>query len=258
MKKFLILVILVLLIGAFGRFCLANKPENLPLPEKPGIYEVSGRPELKLRVFIHPEKPQKLGKPTTATPPYTCNEDDPNSSPLLVNSAGWKLPSSWTYKINYLSVPSTVGKDNIDKIVSNAFNAWLEAISNKVNVSNGGSTNISQAKLDNQNIISWGSAPAGALAISYVWYNKDGYAVEIDTIMNKKYSWYWSDSINCAYQNVYDAQDILTHEFGHSFGLDDMDADSYKDHTMYGYGDKGEVKKDTLTDGDKTSVWSLY
>jgi hypothetical protein len=76
--------------------------------------------------------------------------------------------------------------------------------------------------------------------------------------MNKKYSWYWSNDINCAYQNVYDAQNILTHEFGHSFGLDDMYEDSYKDHTMYGYGDKGEVKKDTLTDGDKTSVQSLY
>jgi hypothetical protein len=178
MKKFLILVIFGLLIGIFGQFCLANKPENLPLPEKPGIYEVPGRPELKLRVFIHPEKPQKPGKPTPTNPPYTCNEDDPNSS-LLVNPAGWKLPSSWTYKINYLSVPSTIGKDNIERIVNNAFNEWLNAISYKVNVFNGGSTNISQAKLDNQNIISWGSAPASALAISYIWYNKNGYAVEI-------------------------------------------------------------------------------
>ncbi len=54
MKKVLILVILALLIGVFIQFCLGIRPKNLPLPEKPGLYEVPGRPELKLRFFIHP------------------------------------------------------------------------------------------------------------------------------------------------------------------------------------------------------------
>lgn len=257
MKKVLILAILALFIGVFGRFCLAIRPENLPLPEKPGLYEVPKRPELKLRVFIHPEKPQKPGKPTPTTPSYTCNESDPDSNELG-HHAGWKLPSIWKYKINISSVPLTIGSSNIYEIVNNAFNAWLQEVEGKVNVIDAGLTSISTAKLDNQNIIAWGKAPANALAISYIWYNNNGFAVEVDTIMNKKYNWYWSKDINCAYQNVYDAQNILTHELGHSFGLDDEYEDKYKDHTMYGYGETGEVKKDTLTTGDKNSVRTLY
>ena len=76
--------------------------------------------------------------------------------------------------------------------------------------------------------------------------------------MNKKFTWYWSQDKSCAYQNVYDAQDILTHELGHTFGLDDMYTNDYANHTMYGYGSKGEVKKDTLTIGDAQSVKILY
>lgn len=258
MKKVLFLAIFALFLAIFGQFALANKPENLTLPEKAGIYEVPGRPDLKLRVFIHPEKPQKPGRPQPTTPPYTCTEEDPNASLLEVSAAGWKLPSTWKYKINFSSVPSTIGSNNIQTIINQAFTEWLNAIENKVNVLYDGQTTLTNAKLDNQNIIAWGRTPASALAISYIWYNNQGYALEVDTIMNKKYSWYWSQDIGCAYQNVYDAQNILTHELGHSFGLDDEYANDYQNHTMYGYGETGEVKKDTLTEGDKNSVRNLY
>ena len=256
MKKtfFIPILLVVLLVVAFS--VRAEKPKLTDLPEQAGLYDVPGHPELKLRVFVHPDKPVKPGKPTPTIPPYTCIETDPNSL-LSVDLAGWKLPNPWTVKLNVFSVPSTVGGSHLLAIVDNAFNEWLTQIPNKVTVNYNETTNVSRANLDNQNIIAWGNAPASALAVSYIWY-KDSYAVEVDTIMNKKYTWYWSQNINCAYQNVYDAQDILTHELGHTFGLDDMYENTYADHTMYGYGSKGEVKKDTLTQGDIISVQGIY
>jgi len=257
MKKAFIFGLLVVFLVVFSLVAFAQKPQEIPLPDKAGIYDVPGRPDLKLRVFLHPDKPAKSGKPTPTTPPYTCTETDPDSL-LPVDLAGWKLPNSWIVKLNVSSVPSTVGGSHLLAIVDNAFREWLTRISNKVTVIYTGTTNVSRANLDGQNIITWGNAPASALAVSYIWYNGDGYAVEVDTIMNKKYTWYWSQDINCAYQNVYDAQDILTHELGHTFGLDDMYTNDYANHTMYGYGSKGEVKKDTLTPGDITSVQNIY
>jgi len=41
-------------------------------------------------------------------------------------------------------------------------------------------------------------------------------------------------------------------------GLDDELSDSFVNNTMYGYGAKQEVKKNTLTTGDTTAVNSIY
>jgi hypothetical protein len=268
MRKITIWSFLLAFILSFSWYAFAQKPEeinlDLNLPEKPGLYEIKGRSDLKLRVFAHPEKPEKIEgqsffkKDRNAnSTSYVCGLGDPDSD-LLVDRANWKLPNSWQVKINLSTVPSTVGINNFSEIVQNSFNAWLNAINNKVNIIYDKTTFTSKARFDGQNIIAFSSAPAGYLAVSYIWYNKDGYAVEVDTILNNKYRWYWSNDTNCAYQNGYDVQNILTHEIGHSFGLDDEYEDSYKDHTMYGYGAQGEVKKDTLTTGDKNSVFSLY
>ena len=258
MKKAFIIPILLAVLLAFSFSVRAEKPKLNDLPEQAGLYDVPGHPELKLRVFVYHEKPDKPGKPGPTTPTYSCGLPDPDSN-LSVASAGWKIFNTWKYKLNTSSVPSKVGGNNLSLIVSNAFNQWNEAINKKVNIIPDGQTTVDRAVLDNQNIIAWGNAPGSALAVSYIWYDKNSkLAIEVDTIMNKKFTWYWSSDIKCAYQNVYDAQDILTHELGHTFGLDDMYTNDYANHTMYGYGSKGEVKKDTLTIGDTQSVKILY
>ena len=76
-----------------------------------------------------------------------------------------------------------------------------------------------------------------------------------------KFNWAWSDQTtnsNCAYSGIYDAQNILTHETGHWMGLDDTYTDEFTNNTMYGYGNTGEVKKDTLSSGDVNGVNSIY
>lgn len=238
----------------------AQRPIDLPdvqLPERAGIYDVPGRPNLKLRVFVHNAKP-------TPPPAPICN--DPLDGPD-VRPAGWYLPiSPWGYYLNIESVPLSVGSDKLSKIAGDAFSPWSNAINNKVTFSEVDTTLLNKAQLDGKNIISWGRAPGSALAVTYIWYDRtNGKAAELDTIMNQRFSWSWTDpsvyspTNYCSqYPKTYDAQDILTHELGHWVGLNDEYDPSFKENTMYGYGVKGEIKKDTLTTGDVNGVSSIY
>jgi hypothetical protein len=241
------------------------------LPEKDGVYSIQGRSDLKLKVIVHHAKNDDalaLSQKAALTPQVVCTSKaatDLNST-TAVDKAGWKLPSSWTYRINAQSVPATIGSTKAVTLIGNSFATWKATLGSKVNFSRGTNTSVSTARYDGQNIISWAQASSGTLAITYTWYYPStGIAAEIDTIINNKYPWYWSNPSGwgtgriCAYQGVYDAQDILTHELGHSVGLnDEYDSASYGYSTMYGYGSTGETKKDTLTTGDILGVKSVY
>ncbi|MFH1866982.1 MAG: matrixin family metalloprotease [Patescibacteria group bacterium] len=277
----IILALFALMVPVSSQTTNAAGPK-IDLPEQAGVYDVPGNPHLKLRVFVHPAKnqnhekqdnkakPAGKGKPAPPPPTETCsptNTADPDSS-AVVNGAGWSLPSTWVYRLNLGSVPSSVGSGNLATITDSSYNAWLNAapnVSAAVSITRGSDTGTNRARLDGQNIITWGRTSGSALATSYVWYyTATGIAAEVDTIMNKKFSWKWSDPATwpsgqtCAYQGVYDAQDILTHELGHTMGLADEYESAYQHNTMYGYGSTGETKKNTLTTGDKVGVENLY
>ncbi len=273
MLKKLIVSGLVLALAAIVSPALAGKSSDLTsqndsdLPEQEGVYDVAGHKNLKLRVFVYHGKPtEKPGKPTPPPPQEICGLTDPESS-SVVSPAGWVLPTAWEYNLNLNGVPANVGAQNLAVIARNSFNQWLAQIgTGTVAVLNGEAALTDRAQRDGQNIIAWGRTSVSALAVSYIWYRTDTIpytAVEVDTIMNKKYSWAWSNPATwngdiCAYTGVYDAQNILTHELGHTFGLDDEYESAYQNNTMYGYGSVSETKKNTLTQGDKTGVVNLY
>ncbi len=231
-----------------------DKNKDVDIPEKNGVYNVPGRPDLKVRVFVHNPRPEP-----TASPVVSCT--DPDSS-AVVPPAGWHLPSSWTYNLNISSAPSSVGAANFPTIASNAYATWANAVPGKVSFSRGADTTVSRRALDGKNIITWGATSGSALAVTYSWYyTTTKEAAEIDTIFNKKFAWSWTNPSQYACSqsaNTYDAQNILTHELGHTMGLDDVYDASYVDNTMYGYGLKGEIKKDTLTTGDKNGLLTIY
>ncbi|MEK7195252.1 MAG: matrixin family metalloprotease [Patescibacteria group bacterium] len=272
-KRFLALSLFLALLVVLAPLALFNsagaKSEGADLPEKDGVYNVPNHSNLKLRVFVHNAKPSASGNPTIA-PTLVCGSTsivDPDSD-AFVNGAGWRISTTttWTYRLNLASTPATVGSSSLPAIAGNSFGAWLSAVNNSVSIVKGADTNLTRAQLDGQNIVSWGRTLGSALAVSYVWYYPaTGLAAEVDTIMNSKFKWYWSDPNSswpegqtCAYSGVYDAQDIMTHEFGHTMGLTDEKTSAYVDNTMYGYGATGETKKDTLTTGDRTGVNALY
>ena len=260
-------LILIIALGLFLSPVLAknNKiSDEQVLPEEDGIYDVANNPHLKLRVIVHHAKPAKPG-PTLV---LSCNLPDPDSE-AVVASTTWKMPSVWTYRLNPSSVPALVNGANLPTIAANAFSVWTNAISGQVSMNRGDNTSANRANRDNQNIIAWGRTSGTALATTYIWYDtstKPYTTVELDTIMNQKFSWAWSDptvwvtstDTTCAYGGVYDAQDIMTHEIGHWYGLDDEYASDYSYNTMYGYGSKGQTNANTLTTGDIRGVQSIY
>jgi len=268
MKSRIILVIFMLLLLAPALQISAREQEINPaldLPEQAGVYNVPGRPGLKLRVFVYQAKNEKPGRPGSTTPEMICGSEsalDPDSS-SEVSPAGWKLPTTWSYNLNSASAPSNVGSTNLATIATNSFSAWQTQTGGTVTIERGLDASTTRAARDSQNIIAWGRTSGTALAVSYIWY-LNGTALEIDTIFNKKFSWYWSDPDQwpvgqiCAYSGVYDVQNILTHELGHTFGLDDEYANDYANNTMYGYGSKGETKKNTLTYGDIVGIDNIY
>lgn len=256
---FTILSVMLAFAPALAKQDKANYAPDSEVATEDGVYDVAGHPELKVRVFVYKAKPAPSPVLT-----LSCNLSDPPSTAVDA-PAGWTLPSSWTYNLNSSSVPASVGGNYLPTIASNAFSAWTSALGGKVTVSKGANTSATRAVRDYQNIIAWGRTSGSALAVTYTWYNTTTKkAVEIDTIMNLKFPWAWSDPASwgsqptCAYNNVYDAQNILTHELGHTFGLDDHYTSSYANNTMYGYGSKTETKKNTLTQGDIAGVQALY
>lgn len=255
-KKFLVVGILIsLFILSVGPVVAQQKTDVLPdIPERNGVYNDPGHPGIKVRVFVHPEKPERVTLPS-----LVCSLSDPDS-PSTVNSAGWHLPSNWIYNLNPSSVPSSVGGTNLPSIAGNGFSDWQSAALGQVIFTRGADTNVVRQAYDGKNIVAWGRTSGTALGVTYVrYYSSTGLAVDVDTIMNKKFAWKWSNSSSCGYSEAYDAENILTHELGHWMGLDDeYDVFNYGNATMYGYGSKGEVKKSTLTSGDVNGIQSVY
>lgn len=175
---------------------------------------------------------------------------------------GLKLPSTVTYRVNTDSAPSSI-RSSLSTIVNNSVQVWDGKIS--VSFGNGGSTSVKRASNDGQNIIAWNRLSRNTLGATYIWYNSaTKTVVNVDTIMNSRHPWAWTNpnstdpDQNCSNPNSYDAQNILTHELGHWVGLDDLYGSADEDNTMYGYGAKGELKKDTLETGDVNGAQSIY
>lgn len=226
--------------------------QNAVIPEKNGDYPDPEHKGVRVRVFVHEPKE----KPSTSVS-AVCSAD--NESTAVVGATGWKLPSTvWKYKINTSSVPSSVGASNLSTIALNGFNSWTNAvstISSKPTLTPDGTTIKTRSSYDGQNIIAWGRTSGSALGVTYTrYYVSSGLVVDVDTIMNQKFPW----TLNTCSASAYDAADILVHEQGHWFGLNDHYTADYVENSMFGYGAKAETKKITLTTGDKAGINLIY
>jgi hypothetical protein len=244
---------LVFLLLIFSVSVVSAQSINAQIPERSGDFPDLDHPGVRVRVFVHEPKDKDREKPMVGSSAI-CSPDDPSAS--VVGSTGWKLPSTnWTYKLNKASVPASVGGANLPTFVANGFNSWTSSISAsaKPALVYGGLTSKTKNGYDGENIIAWGRTSGSALAVTYTrYYVSTG--VVVDTIMNLKYAW----TLNSCSPIAYDAADILTHEQGHWFGLNDEYAAGYVNNTMYGYGFKAETKKTTPTQGDISGINLIY
>lgn len=232
---------------------ISYTPVVSDIPEIDGTYDDPEHPGVKVRVFVHREKPLKVSSSAVV-----CSVDTDSTS--VVGKGAWKLPATWTYTLNPSTVPSSVGSSNLAAIAKNGFDDWSSATGGKVVFSRNPDTTVARQAYDGKNIIAWGRVSGSAIGVTYTrYYSSTGQTVDVDTILNSRYPWKWANSNLCADNAAYDAEDILTHEQGHWLGLiDEYDALNFSNATMYGYGSKGEVKKITLTAGDINGAFAIY
>ena len=226
--------------------------DNANIPEVSGDYAIRGRQDLRVRVFVHEPG---AGNHRAPKPEENLVCED-NDSEAVVGHAGWRLSNSdIKYKINQSSAPSSV-RSSVPTFVAESFTKWQNSITSdpKPNLVPDGTTSISRSRFDGQNIIAWGRTNRNTLGVTYIWYyTATGIVAEVDTIMNSRISW----SLGCS-TSSYDAENIMIHELGHWFGLDDHYTAIYTENTMFGYGSKAEIKKVTLEDGDKSGINLIY
>mgnify|MGYP001626209080 CR=1 FL=1 len=116
-----------------------------------------------------------------------------------------------------------------------------------------GTTRKTAGVRDGYNVVAWGlySNP-NVIAVTYIWYSGDT-IIETDTRMNTWFTWSLTGEAN-----KMDVQNIMTHEFGHWSGLDDLYEDKDYWLTMYGYASYGETYKRTLGLGDILGLQARY
>ena len=164
------------------------------------------------------------------------------------------LPFHWYTTAEYSINPNNkygFSTDAVVEAIKAAADTW-DSQTNATVFFYKGVTNRSPGKRDGYNVIGWGSYRAGVIAVTYIWYVGDR-IIETDTRMNTYYKWSLSGE-----PNKMDVQNIMTHEFGHWCGLDDLYDERDYWLTMYGYADYGETYKQTLGLGDILGLQAVY
>lgn len=254
--------------------------DNGQIPEVSGDYAVPGRSDLRVRVFVHAKNGAKGGIPgpnpqnSTPTPtpgdvtptptsaptptpaPVVCS--DPASS-AVTGTTGWHLPGgSIPFLVNQDSAPSIIGGTTFADVAQAGFNTWssyISSSSSKPVPQYAGTTTKTRKNLDGENIIAFGKTSGTTIGVTYTWYyTATNEVAETDTILNDRLVWAYG---SCS-QGIYDLANILVHEEGHWYGLDDEYGSNYVDNTMYGYGDTAEQKKTTPATGDITGLLNIY
>jgi len=164
------------------------------------------------------------------------------------------LPFHWYVTVKYWINPSNKYGFSVAAVVTaitTSAETWDSQTSAAV-FSYQGTISKSAGKRDNYNVVAWGYYSAGVIAVTYIWYS-GSQILETDTMMNRLFKWSLSGEAE-----KMDVQNIMTHEFGHWAGLNDLYDDKDYWLTMYGYGSYGETYKRTLGLGDILGLQAVY
>lgn len=177
------------------------------------------------------------------------NGDDSSTNPdYELIGVHWYTTAN--YYINPRDKYGFTDSEVVNAIIISA-NTWDEETSALV-FSYKGTTTRSAGRRDGYNVVAWGTYRRGAIAVTYIWYSGST-ILETDVRMNTYYRWSLSGE-----SGKMDVQNIMTHEFGHWVGLDDLYSNSDYWLTMYGYSKNGETYKQTLGWGDIDGLEAWY
>jgi hypothetical protein len=158
--------------------------------------------------------------------------------------AGWHWTSS--YRATSASYASLVGQ---------GLGTWDAQTGASISAGSGSGKQGEAGTYDGVNQIEWESLGASStIAVTTTWYYRgSGVAVESDGQYNTYYQWSTSGEAG-----KMDVLNIVTHEVGHTFGLNHPSGSGISCLTMYAYGAYGETQKRTLGAGDILGIEAIY
>lgn len=187
-------------------------------------------------------------------PEGTGECDDPAFKPTGVKWAKGTMPIQW--RLDRASIPDHLNIDKTRQTIRSAHRVWPRShteceTTDKIGFSYNylGPTGRNP-KYDETNIVDFGKIGSRALAVNYTWYRGSD-IVEVDLRLNSDYRW-----TNVEGVNHYQVMNVVSHELGHQFGLDDL-GNPHGRLTMYALIGRGETNKATLGFGDLKGAEAL-
>ena len=244
MKRILLILLIIAMITSGASASKIDKGQKIDCDTSKNVKEeIVGLTQDGSDFIVKRVMEQKITKPSRPSSGGACYK--------LMGVKWSNLPV--TYSINP-SNPDGLDETTVISTINMASNTWDDKTSTML-FSYGGITTEQYGTRDNNNVISFGSiTDSNTIAVTSVWYTRIGKRIlETDMQFNTYYPW-GDASLN---PTLIDLQNIATHEFGHTFGMDDL-YNSCFSQTMYGYSSEGDVEKRTLESGDISGLISLY
>jgi hypothetical protein len=203
---------------------------------------------LKLWVFVYYAQGGKKGPPGGGGGGSgSCSNDDNTQTGY---AAPFAAAGPLTFHVSEGTVP---GGLNVDSALGTAAGSWNGARANLLSVKTDGSE-TSPAQ-NGTSTIGWANlVPKRVLAATWTYTNSSKQVVEADIFFNKAHPWATLyPTCPASSTGDFDVADIGTHEMGHALGLNHY-SDSGAQATMYPSAPSDEIRKVTLTTGDKAAL----
>lgn len=178
------------------------------------------------------------------------------ASAYTLNGRKWFSSSDASFRFNHSNGPACcLSASATASAVESGVNAWGI-------LSKGGTTNLSGARRDGANVVSWGKLGGTTLGVTnYISDDSSqtqvcsGYLiyrfVEVDVRFNNAFN--WQSSSGCS--NGFDLQGTSVHEFGHAAGLGHSNVSGA---TMYPSVAPCDFSKSSLDNDDKAGYSAIY
>lgn len=169
---------------------------------------------------------------------------------------GWKVGGNTTAHLTTSTIPGGLGTSAVTNAMQAGFSAWSGGSVPSITVATDGTS--TRYKANHTYELMFGKTGGSTIAVTYTWRWSDG-SIESDTVFNSRLPWFvaGSEGDGCVEtQAKYDVQNIATHEFGHTYGLDHASSDRFE--TMYPYGYTGETLKRSPENGDLAGMSAIY
>lgn len=183
---------------------------------------------------------EAAGEATASGSPGPCSDRGRNPLP-------YKVKGNLDWRFNAASTPSANNVDKVESAMRRAANnitrsdnscglADLVSVTNTYKGRTSAGTQINadatcKATGNGINTVGFGDLPKGVLGLACVYYDGEGHVVEADIRLNKvDHSFYAVKHSSCT--SKYSIEAVMTHEFGHVFGLGHTGEAAHGNQTM--------------------------